>query len=335
MDNEKAESLLSISASPHIRTDEDTRSIMLDVLIALAPALLVSAYMFGIRAILNTLLSVLGCVFFEWGYRKLMKKPGSVGDLSAAVTGVLLSYVLPVSIPWWIILIGDAFAIVLVKQLFGGLGKNFMNPALAARAFLFSWPAAMSKWVKPLSYTGFFRASMADAVTGATPLSSMANGLLPEGTSLMDTFLGNVGGSMGEISAFALLLGGIYLLIRKVLNPRIPLSFLAAVAVLTFLFPLNGQPRFTWMLWQLLSGGVMLGAIFMATDYTTSPVNPTAQIVFGVGCGALTVFIRYFGSYAEGVSYAILIMNATVWLLDKAFPRKRFGVVKEKKEAAK
>ena len=333
MDTEKKEGLLSISASPHIRTGEDTRSIMLDVLIALVPALAVAAYMFGLRAIFNVVLSVAGCMFFEWLYRKALKKPDSTGDLSAAVTGVLLVFTLPVSIPWWIVIIGDAFAIVLVKQLFGGIGKNFMNPALAARAFLFSWPVAMTRWVAPLSYRSFFQLSMADAVTAATPLASMANGAIPENMTLLQAFVGNVGGSMGEISTFALLLGGAYLLIRRIISLRIPLSFLLTVAVLTFLFP-RGNPRFSWMLWQLCSGGVMLGAIFMATDYTTSPVNPKAQIVFGVGCGALTVFIRYFGSYVEGVSYAILIMNATVWLLDRAFPRKRFGAVKTKKEAA-
>ncbi len=333
MDTEKKESLLSISASPHIRTSEDTRSIMLDVLIALVPALAVAAYMFGLRAIFNVVLSVAGCMFFEWLYRKGLKKPDSTGDLSAAVTGVLLVFTLPVSIPWWIILIGDAFAIVLVKQLFGGIGKNFMNPALAARAFLFSWPVAMTRWIAPLSYRSFFQLSTADAVTAATPLASMAGGAIPENVTLLQTFVGNVGGSMGEISTFALLLGGIYLLFRRIISPRIPLSFLLTVAVLTFLFP-RGNPRLSWMLWQLCSGGVMLGAVFMATDYTTSPVNPRAQIIFGVGCGALTVFIRYFGSYVEGVSYAILIMNATVWLLDRAFPRKRFGAVKTKKEAA-
>ncbi len=333
MDTEKKESLLSISASPHIRTSEDTRSIMLDVLIALVPALAVAAYMFGLRAIFNVALSVAGCMFFEWLYRKGLKKPDSTGDLSAAVTGVLLVFTLPVSIPWWIILIGDAFAIVLVKQLFGGIGKNFMNPALAARAFLFSWPVAMTRWIAPLSYRSFFQLSTADAVTAATPLASMAGGAIPENVTLLQTFVGNVGGSMGEISTFALLLGGIYLLFRRIISPRIPLSFLLTVAVLTFLFP-RGNPRLSWMLWQLCSGGVMLGAVFMATDYTTSPVNPRAQIIFGVGCGALTVFIRYFGSYVEGVSYAILIMNATVWLLDRAFPRKRFGAVKTKKEAA-
>jgi electron transport complex protein RnfD len=334
LDTEKKENLLSISASPHIRTGEDTRSIMLDVLIALLPALVVAAWMFGLRAILNTVLSVAGCLFFEWGYRKLLRKPDSTGDLSAAVTGVLLAYTLPVSIPWWILLIGDAFAIILVKQLFGGIGKNFMNPALAARAFLFSWPVAMTRWIAPLGYRSFFAVSTVDAVTAATPLAALKGGALPGNVTLLQVFLGQVGGSMGEISAFALLLGGVYLLIRKVISPRIPLAFLGTVAVLTFLFP-QGNPRLSWMLWQLCSGGLMLGAVFMATDYTTSPVNPRAQIVFGAGCGALTVFIRYFGSYAEGVSYAILIMNAAVWLLDKALPNKRFGAVKTKKEAEK
>ena len=332
MDQEKEKQrLLSISVSPHIRSDEGTRSIMLDVLIALVPALGVAAYMFGFRAILVTLVSCVACVFFEWAYRKLLKKPKSIGNLSALVTGTLLAYCLPATIPLWILIIGDFFAIVVVKELFGGLGKNFMNPALAARVFLFSWPVAMNTWVVPLSYTSFFRISTADAVTSATPLASMANGNLPEGVTLLQAFLGQVGGSLGEVSAFALLLGGCYLLIRRVITLHIPLSFLITVAVVSFLFP-QGNGRLTWTAWQLCSGGVMLGALFMANDYVTSPVNPRAQIVYGVGCGLLTIFIRRFGAYAEGFSYAILIMNATVWLLDKAFPNKRFGAVKEKKE---
>ena len=337
MDQEKEkQKLLSISVSPHIRSDEGTRSIMLDVLIALVPALGVSAYMFGFRAILVTLVSCIACVFFEWAYRKLLKKPRSIGNLSAVVTGTLLAYCLPVTIPLWILIIGDFFALVVVKELFGGLGKNFMNPALAARAFLFSWPVAMNTWMAPLSYTGFFHLSTADAVTHATPLAEMSSGKLPEGVTLLQSFLGQVGGSLGEVSTFALLLGAIYLLIRRVITLHIPLSFLLTAAVLSFLFP-QGNDRFLWTAWQLCSGGVILGALFMANDYATSPVNPRAQIVYGVGCGLLTVFIRRFGAYAEGVSYAILIMNATVWLLDKAFPPKRFGAVREKKgkEAAK
>ena len=331
MDQEKEKRLLSISVSPHIRSDEDTRSIMLDVLIALVPALGVAAYMFGFRAILVTLVSCAACVFFEWAYRKLLKKPRSIGDLSAAVTGVLLACCLPVTVPIGILVVGDFFAIIIVKQLFGGLGKNFMNPALAGRVFLFSWPVVMNTWAVPLSYDRFFQLSAADAVTSATPLAVMAGGSLPEGTSLLQCFLGQVGGSLGEVSTFALLLGAVYLLIRRVITLRIPLSFLLTVAVLSFLFP-QGNPRLLWTGWQLCAGGVILGACFMANDYVTSPVNPRAQIVYGIGCGLLTVFIRRFGSYAEGVSYAILIMNAAVWLLDKALPGKRFGEVKEKKE---
>lgn len=319
-----------VSPSPHIRTGEDTHSIMLDVIIALLPALAVAAYMFGIRAILLTVVSAAACVFFEWGYRKLLKKPQTIGDLSAVVTGILLAYCLPCSIPLWMVIIGDMFAIVLVKQLFGGIGKNFVNPALAARAFMFSWPVVMTTWVAPLAYKSFLSISTADAVTAATPLASLANNTLPEGISLLEAFVGQTGGSMGEISAFALLLGGIYLLVRRVITLRIPLSFLLTVAVLTFIFPGNAN-RFEWMLWQLCSGGLMLGAIFMATDYTTSPVNNKAQIVFGIGCGAITVFIRYFGAYVEGVSYAILLMNTTVWLLDKTLVPGRFGVTKEKR----
>lgn len=332
MDSNNKEGFLSISASPHIRSDEDTRSIMTDVLIALVPALAVAAYMFGIRAILMTAVSVFACEFFEWAYRKLMHKPQSWDDLSAAVTGVLLAFCVPVTLPVWMLLIGDAFAVIVVKQLFGGIGKNFMNPALAARAFLFSWPAAMNHWVAPLSYSSFI-SSCADAVTEATPLSFLSQQAVPSGTTLFQSFIGYVGGSMGEISSFAILLGGIYLLVRRVINLRIPLSFLLTVAVLTFLFP-RGNDRFIWMSWQLLSGGLMLGAVFMATDYVTSPVNPLAQIIFGFGCGVITVFIRYFGSYPEGTTYAILIMNSVVWLLDKACPRKRFGYVKPARKAA-
>ncbi len=331
MDKDQERKLLSVSTSPHIRSDEGTRSIMLDVLIALVPALGVAAYMFGLRAILVTAVSCIACVFFEWAYRKLLKKPRSIGDLSALVTGTLLAFCLPVTIPIWILIIGDFLAIIIVKELFGGLGKNFMNPALGGRVFLFSWPVVMTTWVVPLSYSSFFSLSTADAVTSATPLAVMSGGSLPEGTTLLQAFLGQVGGSLGEVSAFALLLGAVYLLIRRVITLHIPLSFLLTVAVLSFLFP-QGNPRLLWTGWQLCSGGVILGACFMANDYVTSPVNPKAQIVYGVGCGLLTVFIRRFGAYAEGVSYAILIMNAAVWLLDRAFPRKRFGEVKEKKE---
>lgn len=317
----------TLTVSPHVRADEDTRSIMLDVVIGLVPAMVAAVYFFGVRALCVLAVSVASCVFFEWGYRKVLKKDCTIGDCSAVVTGVLLALVCPVTIPYWTIIIGAFFAIVIVKQLFGGIGQNFMNPALAARAFLFSWPVLMTTWVVPgaaLSLIG----SNADAVTAATPLSYMASGSLPA-QSVLSLFTGNVGGSMGETSAILLLLGGIYLIVRKVISYRIPVAFLGTIAVLTFLFP-QGNDRLTWMLCQLFGGGAMLGAFFMATDYATTPVTKWGQVIFGIGCGAITVFIRYFGSYAEGVSYAILIMNTTVFLLDKVGRPKRFGVVKEK-----
>jgi len=329
---------LAVSSSPHVRSPEDTRSIMLDVIIALIPALAVAVYIFGLRALTLTLVCVAACVFFEWGYRKLLKKPSSIGDLSAVVTGVLLTFCLPVTVPYWIPVIGAFFAIVIVKQLYGGIGKNFLNPALAARAFLFSWPVLMTTWAAPLSYSKFFNIfSVADAVTSATPMASLHMGRLPE-ASLWQVFIGEIGGSIGEISSLVLLLGEVYLVIRRVISPRIPLSYILTVAVLTFIFPKGGNSGLTWMLYNLFSGGLMLGAIFMATDYATSPVNRKGQIIYGIGCGLLTVFIRYFGSYVEGVSYAILIMNVTVWLIDKSTLPRRFGVKKARfgiKKAAK
>ena len=319
-----------VSSSPHIRAKEDTTSIMLDVIIALLPALAVAVYFFGLRALTLTLWSILCCVFFEWGYRKLMKKTSSIRDLSAAVTGMLLALCLPVSAPYWVVLIGAFFAIVIVKQLFGGIGKNFMNPALAARAFLFSFPVIMTTWVKPLSRLSVFGYSAAevDAITAATPMASLHAGTLPQ-QSLTDLLLGNTGGSLGEICAIALIVGGLYLILRRVISCRIPLIYLGTVAVLTFLFP-RGNDNLQWMLYNLLSGGLLLGAIFMATDYTTSPMLPAGQIIYAVGCGLLTVFIRYFGAYPEGVSYAILLMNACVWLIDKAVSRRRYGMSREK-----
>jgi electron transport complex protein RnfD len=324
---------LKVSSSPHIRYLEDTKSIMLDVIIALLPALAVAAYMFGVRALVLAAVTVAACIFFEWGYRKLLKKSNDVGDLSAVVTGLLLAYCLPVSIPLWIAVIGSFFSIVIVKQLFGGLGKNFMNPALAGRAVLFSWPAVMTVWVAPLSYRSFFTFSMADAVTSATPMSALHMSKLPDNLTLLQNFFGQTGGSMGEISAFALLLGGLYLLARKVISPRIPLSYLLTVAILTLIFP-RGNDNLQWMLWNLCSGGLMLGAIFMATDYSTSPVTKKGQLIFGVGCGVLTVLMRYFGAYPESVSYSILVMNACVWLIDRAALPKRFGVRPERKSKA-
>lgn len=320
---------LSFSCSPHVRSKDSTRTIMRDVLIALLPALIGACFFFGIRALVNCLVSCAGCVFFEWLYEKLMKKPCSVRDLSALVTGTLIAMVCPVGMPYWALLIGDFFAIVLVKQLFGGIGKNFMNPALAARAFMFSWPALMTTWAAVGSRTPVFQSTREalDAVSSATPLAALHNAVLPE-NSILQAFLGNVGGSMGETSALLLIIGGIYLCARKVIRPRIPLCFIGTVAVLTFAFP-RGNDNLLWMANQLFSGGLMLGAIFMATDYATSPMTRAGQIIYAVGCGALTVFIRYFGSYPEGVSYAILVMNACAGLLDKVGIPKRFGAGKE------
>ena len=322
---------LTISSSPHVHSPVTTQTIMRDVLIALAPALAGSVYFFGIRALLVTVVSAAACVFFEWLWCRLMKQDNKTYDLSAVVTGVLLAFVCPPTIPYWMIILGDLFAIILVKMLFGGIGKNFVNPALAGRAFMFSWPVAMSTWVK----VGFENAASpfggADIATAATPLSFMHQGQLPD-VSVLDAFLGNVGGCIGETSALLLLVGFVYLLFRKVLTLRIPLAYIGTVAVLSFLFP-QGHDRLQWMAYQLFTGGLMLGAIFMATDYVTSPVTKLGQIVYGIGCGVLTILIRYFGGYNEGVSYAILVMNCCVVLLDRIGRPTKFGA--PKKEAAK
>ena len=324
---------LTISSSPHVHSPVTTQTIMRDVLIALAPALVGSVVFFGFRALLVTIVSVAACMFWEWAYCTAMKVHNKTYDLSAAVTGVLLAFVCPVTIPYWTIVIGAFFSIVIVKMLFGGLGRNIVNPALAGRAFMFSWPVLMSTWVK----VGFENAaglgSTADAVTAATPLAAMHQGAFdPAAGTIAQMFWGNVGGCIGETSAFLLLIGFVYLLVRKVITARIPLAYIGTVAVLTFLFP-QGNPRITWMLAQILGGGLMLGAIFMATDYVTSPITKLGQMVYGIGCGVLTVMIRYFGGYNEGVSYAILIMNTCVVLLDRIGRPVKFGA--PKKEAAK
>ncbi len=323
---------LTISSSPHAHSPNSTCRLMLDVCIALLPALVGAIVFFGFRALTVTMFSVVACVFFEWAYRKLMKKDATHGDLSAVVTGILLAFVCPPTIPYWVILIGAFFAIVLVKQLFGGIGMNIVNPALAARAFLFSWPLFMSTWIRSgVHITAFTDPTTAalDGLTGATPLASLSVGQLPA-ESLLDLFLGKSGGCIGEVSAMLLLLGGIYLVVRRVISPRIPLVYLATVAVIAFAFPLNGAPRLEWMAYQLLSGGLMLGAIFMATDYTTSPVTHSGQIAYAIGCGVLTILFRYFGSYPEGVTYAILLMNCCVGFFDKMGIPRRFGIGKKK-----
>ena len=324
------------SYQPQVRTNTDTSRIMLDVIIALVPAMVVGIVMFGVKALLLIAVSVASAVFWEWGYRKLMKKPSSIGDLSACVTGILVALVIPVGAPWWMPVVGTFFAMVIVKQLYGGIGKNFVNPALAGRAFLFfSWTATMTSWAVPKALGGVSVA--ADAVTMATPLSLLKEGsdIAAQGYDYLDMFLGFMPGSIGEISALALLIGGAYLLIRKVINWRIPVAFIGTVAVLTFIFPRNGYANLDWMLYNLLSGGLLLGAFFMATDYSSSPVTLNGQLLFGFGCGALTVLIRYFGGFPEGVSFAILIMNLCAWAIDKGTRGRQFGVTKEDLKAAK
>ena len=323
---------LTISSSPHVHSPVTTQTLMRDVLIALAPALVGSVVFFGIRALLVTMVSVVSCLFFEWGWCKVMKQHCKTYDLSACVTGVLLAFVCPPTIEYWMIVLGAAFAIILVKMLFGGIGKNVVNPALAGRAFMFSWPVAMSTWVKVgWENAAGILSSSADAVTAATPLANMHQGLLPEAT-LWDCFIGNVGGCIGETSVVLLVIGGIYLVARNVIKPTIPVAYIGTVAVLSLLFPMGHDPL-VWCGYQLCTGGLMLGAIFMATDYVTSPLTNLGQIVYGIGCGALTILIRYFGGYNEGVSYAILVMNCCVVLLDRIGRPTKFGA--PKKEAAK
>lgn len=331
--NEYKDLRLTVASSPHVNSPVSTRQLMLDVLIAMVPALVMGVYFFGPRALVLTLTSVVGCEIFECGYRMLMKKPATLGDLSAAVTGVLVAFVCPVALPYWTVLIGDFFAIVVVKQLFGGLGKNFLNPALAGRAFLtLCYLSEMSTWARPgtrywLDITG----TAADAVSTATPMADLHRGVLPwmgsSGVRLHEMFYGNIGGCIGEVSALALLFGGVYLILRGVIHPRIPVAFLGTVALLSYLCaPVSAAGD--WTLAQLLGGGLMLGAFFMATDYATSPCTPWGELLFGVGCGLLTLFLRTFGGGAEGVGYAILLMNTLVPMLEKHTQPRRYGAPK-------
>ena len=308
---------LIVSASPHVRAPESTRSLMGNVIIALAPCVVASAIIFGWRALLLTAVTVASCVGFEWLYCKLMKKPIPVGDLSAVVTGLILAMNFPVSLPIGEAIVGAFIAIVLVKQLFGGIGMNFANPALVGRIALFSgFSSAMTNWVYP--------DAAVDQLSSATPLQ-VAD---PSRLSLLDLFMGVHGGVMGETCALAILIGFVYLVVTKTISPAIPVTYLATVAVMSLL---AGRDPMV----QLLSGGLLFGAVFMATDYVTSPVTKKGEVIFGIGCGLLTVFIRYFGGYPEGVSYSILIMNCCVWLIDKIGKPNRYGVTKEMKAAAK
>ena len=317
--------LPTVSASPHLRSHDTTVSIMLDVIIAMIPAAIASVLIFGYRALIVMIISTVSCVLFEYIARKVMKRPNTVGDLSAIVTGLLLAFNLPSSMPFWMIPIGAFFAIVVAKQFFGGIGQNFVNPALIGRIVLMvSFPSAMSAWVTPTGWNS------ADAVSTATPLASLngslEGGVLPE---LSELFFGKTGGCLGETCAIALLLGFIYLLARRVISPVIPCVYIATTAL--FMLAAGGGD-YIFMISQVLSGGLLLGAIFMATDYTTSPITVKGKIIYAVGCGLLTAVIRLYGSLPEGVSFSIIIMNILTPLIDRCTKPKPFGFFREKKE---
>lgn len=318
--------LLTVTPAPHIRHRDNTTSIMLDVVFALLPALAWGTYVFGIRALLVCLITSGSCIIFEYLTQRILKRPVTIADCSALVTGLLLGMNLPATAPAWLAVVGSAFAIIVVKQIFGGLGHNVFNPALAARVFLsLAWPTQMTAFTAPFARLLF---SSADAVTSATPLVSLNKGVLP-GESLLDMLLGSNGGTIGEVSALFLLLGGIYLLVRKVISWYIPVSYIGTVALLTFILPRGDIGRLDYMLYSVLAGGLIIGAFFMATDYVTSPVTPRGRLIFGAGAGLIVVFIRYFGGYPEGVSFSILIMNSLVWYIEKISRPHVFGGVKK------
>ena len=327
---------LIVSSSPHVKSQRTTPFFMQDVVLALVPVLIMGVVYFSIRALLIVAISVLSCVFFELLYTKLMKKPTTIKDWSAVVTGLILGLNLPVGTPIYLPIIGAAFAIIIVKMLYGGLGKNIVNPAVAARVFLFiCYSKSMSSYTAPITATGQNASDLpllanVDVVSSATPLVYLKDAkeitILPSHYSLMDLFVGNIGGCIGETCAVLLILGGIFLLARKVITWHIPVSFIGTVALLTFLFPkYTTISRVDFMLYHILSGGLLFAAIFMATDFATSPTTRTGRIIYGCGCGVLTVIIRYFGGYPEGVSFAILLMNFFAWYIDQHTFPKKFG----------
>lgn len=322
---------LLVSPAPHIHAAVSTKSLMRDVVIALLPAVIVSVVFYGLGEIVVLGTSVVSCILVEYLITKfLLKKPSTVCDYSAVVTGILLALNLPYTTPWWVVFIGALFAVGVVKMTFGGLGQNIFNPAIAGRVFLLvSFPAYMTNWQMPSGLFGV------DAVSGATPLGLINEGIMngqtvPEimsanGLSYSQMLFANIGGSVGEISALALLAGFVYLLVRKVIRPHITLSIWATVALVSLVFWLAAPDRFTDPLFNLLSGGMILGSCFMATDYVTSPMSVKGGIVYGIGIGFITLMIRYFGSYPEGMSFAILIMNSTVPLINMWFHQKKYG----------
>lgn len=317
---------LIVSASPHLVTAMDTQKTMLMVLIALLPSLCVSTYVFGFRVVILTAVCIAASMFFEWGWNKLMKRPQTVTDLSAALTGTLIAFNVPSSLPYWIAIIGCFVAIVIVKQLFGGIGKNIANPAITARIVLFlSFTTDMTVWADPSKSKVF---SAADAVTSATPLGIMNEGGIAEAEaqfSNLTMFLGNTGGSMGEVCAAALLLGGLFLIIMKVISPATPIAFLGTMAVISLIA--GADP-----VWQICAGGAMLGAFFMATDYVTTPTTTMGKVIFGIGCGLVTMLIRLYGNYPEGVSFSILLMNILTPHIDSFCEKRLYG---NPKKAAK
>lgn len=307
-------SKLIVAPSPHTISNNSTSNIMFDVILAMIPAFCMSVVYFGLNAVFVTAVCVISCVIFEYLSRMIMKRSNTISDLSAVVTGILLAFNLPPAIPLWVAIIGSFFAIVVAKQLFGGIGQNFANPAIVGRVVLFiSFATYMTTWTQPFAYL-----HGVDMVATATPLAdNFAN------TNTFDLFIGNMSGCLGEVSAAALLLGGLYLVIRKVINPLVPVTFIGTVFLLTWIFgenPVN----------HILSGGLMLGAIFMATDYSTTPATIKGKLIFAFGCGLLTALIRVFGSYPEGVSFAILFMNLLTPLIDRCTKTHPFGAIKRR-----
>jgi electron transport complex protein RnfD len=328
-------SLLQISGSPHVHTTDSVKKIMWTVVIALIPAMLISFYFYGINAVCVTAISVAACVVLEWLFQKFfMKEKTSISDGSAVITGLLLAFNVPSNLSWWIIVIGAVVAIGISKMAFGGLGKNLFNPALVGRVFLLiSFPQQMTSWPKPMSLldNGFMNI---DAATGATPLaivkSAISTGkdvseLINELPNYAQLLIGNRGGSLGEVASIAIIVGGLLLLIRKVISWHIPVTFIGTVFVFSSVLHWVNPAMYITPEFHILTGGLLLGAIFMATDMVTSPMSSWGKIVFGIGCGLLTILIRVWGSYPEGVSFAILIMNAFVPLINKGFKPRRFG----------
>ncbi len=317
---------LAVSSAPHLVTGLDTTKTMAMVLIALVPSFLVSIYVFGFRVVALTLVCIVASVGFEWLYNKLMHKRQTVGDLSAAVTGVLIAFNVPSSFPYWMAVIGCFVAIIIVKQIYGGIGRNVVNPAITARIVLFiSFATEMTTWPTPSMST-------VDAATSATPLGVLQEGNMADLPANMEMFLGFIGGSVGEVSAIALLLGGLFLIWKKIISPIIPACFIGTVFVFAFVYYaiVGGDvSALNMAVFHVCAGGVMLGAFFMATDYVTSPIMPVGKVIMGIGCGLLTMVIRLWGSYPEGVSFSILLMNILTPLIDQLCIKLSYGGAKK------